>query len=75
MSELGHNRKSNKGQGNVCFLGVNGHTVSAVLTSESSHKRTLALQHIDELATYESSSSKALASCKSGVSKPSVNQP
>ena len=31
--------------------------------SAFSQKQTLALQHIDELATYESSSSKALASC------------
>ena len=39
-----------------------------------SHNRTLALQHFDELSTYENSSRRALAFCKSGVSNPSVNQ-
>ncbi len=54
--------------------GVERKSIRGAGRSAYSHNRTLALQHIDELPTYGYSSSKALASIRSGVAKPSVNQ-
>jgi hypothetical protein len=68
-SDIGHLRSHG------CSWGLSGRYTKCLLATVLRQTQTLALQHIGELSTYESSSSSALAACKSGISKPSVKRP